>query len=102
MTEPRSRMAPQDYELSMRISRRPRREEPDRGLRSLIVHRLIAGPKAVFRVALRTGRFSVHCEPCGQWFPVDDPLEEWQCDRCGREYEAELIVYSEIPAESGS
>lgn len=66
-----------------RIRMEPRREEQDSGLRSLCVHRLVEEPKAIFRVALRTGRFSVHCKPCSQ-FNVDVPLEEWQCDRCGR------------------
>ena len=89
-------LSQEDHQLSMRISPRARRAQHNTGLRSLLVHRLLPGSKAVFRVSLERGNFSVHCEPCNRWERVDDPLEEWRCERCGREYEAELIVYNVI------
>jgi hypothetical protein len=99
VTDRRPLLSPEDYQLSMRVSRPARRPEDNQGLRSMIVHRLLEGPKAVLRFALRTGQASVHCEPCGVWTSVDDVLDVWQCPRCLREYEAEFVIYSEVVPE---
>ena len=91
---PPSRLPEADWQLSMHISPRPRRADLE-GLRSLLVHRLQPGAKAVWRRALRGSATSAYCEPCRQWSPAM-PALAWVCKSCQRRYVAELVVYREV------
>jgi hypothetical protein len=89
---------PRDHKLSMRISPRSRDAERNDGLRSLLVHRLTEGAKAVWRRALGNEEHtSLYCEPCEKWTVVNtDPPTIWQCSHCDREYRIEFAVYEEL------
>lgn len=93
-----------DHRLSMRISPRSPHDERNQGLRSLLIHRLAAGSKAVLRRSHQKGHLAVYCEPCQNWYRVREVGADWHC-RCGRRYVAELVVYAvrhePQPAESG-
>jgi hypothetical protein len=94
-------MSPDDWKLSMLISKRPRRGDTENGLRNLLVHRLRSGPKAVLRVPLsknldKVRRASIFCEPCGRWMGIDGDGDEYQCGECQRVYVLEFAVFSVI------
>jgi hypothetical protein len=93
----------------MRLSPRARDDGRNDGLRSLLVHRLRDGLKAVVRLPNKvniatadSGHYNVHCEPCGEWFVLREWGEEVQHAKCGRVYALEVAVFSliEEPEES--
>ena len=93
-----------DHKLSMRISPRARDgKEPQRDMRSLLVHRLRQTPKAVLRLSnsrdLGTavaGDYSMYCEPCGRFFPSPDWDDDWICPQCERYYVTEMVIMSAV------
>lgn len=93
-------MDPEDYNLSMAISARGRTEPA--GLRSLLVHRLSEGRKAVLRRGLRnTHKLSLYCEVCRRWVAhcSGAPPNEWVCLSCKTWYRVEFAVYAAIQRE---
>jgi hypothetical protein len=94
-----------DWRLSMRISPRRRNEEltEDDNLRSLLVHRLRDGDKAVMRVPLSRsldggGKASILCEPCNRWVTTNGDGNLFECD-CGRVYQMEFAVFALVEDE---
>jgi hypothetical protein len=84
----------------MRLSPRAKRADANEGLRSLLVHRLRTTNKAVWRWSLRGDSSSMFCEPCQRWAQLnDEPDPTWKCVECGRRYEVEMVVYSEVPPD---
>lgn len=103
-----SRLAPDDWKLSMRLSPRARNPEYNDGLRSLLIHRLSDTMKLTGRRALRREeRVAWFCEPCDRWVTREDDLTNGLptkvvCPDCERHYRLELAVYEEIdPPEEG-
>jgi hypothetical protein len=85
----------EDYRLSMAMS--PRGRIPSDELRQLVVNRLSDTEKAVLRRSLSRDKISVFCEPCRRWTSaVNDVPDVYQCERCGRRYRIEFVVYEEI------
>lgn len=96
-------MTPEDHQLSMRVSPRARNETANLGLRAMLVHRLRPTRKAVWRWALRADTSSVFCEPCLKWVPVnEEPEPFWTCPECGRLYEVEMVIFSEVQRSGSS
>jgi uncharacterized protein YbaR (Trm112 family) len=99
------KLTDKDWDLSMFLSRRGKADGEGRTLRSLLVHRLRLGEKAVLRVPLSENvkrinkRQSIYCEPCGQWFPVDRGGEQFDCPECERMYVMEFAVFAEVTGE---
>ena len=91
------RLNDDDYQLSMRISQRPRGGERE-PLRDMLVHRLSDTLKLVFRRGLRSNEVSSFCESCDKWQPgAGDALPaEVRCEGCGRTFRLELAIYEEI------
>lgn len=88
---------PRDHQLSMRISPRARRQEDNRALRSLLVHRLTDGWKAVWRRSLADERrASLYCERCEEWFPHKAFPVEWQCPSCEQWFRVEFAAYEAV------
>lgn len=98
---------PRDYHLSMRLSRRARNAVDNKGLRSLIIHRLRDTAKAALRISIkqdiaaadRAEAYSVYCEPCGDWFKLPEWGEEVHHQKCGRIYVLEFAIFSEVEGE---
>jgi hypothetical protein len=97
-------LSDRDYQWSMKISRKPRGDRGAQELRSLLVHRLRDAAKAVVRLPMKSNiataglnRYSVHCEPCEEWFPLPEWGEEVRCPKCKRLYALELAVFSAVP-----
>lgn len=94
------RMDKRDYDLSMAISPKARRAEDNEGLRSLLVHRLMDGWKAIARRAIKDeDRVMVYCEHCRHWSPVRTPdaiPTQWECGSCNRLYRMEFATYEEV------
>lgn len=92
-------LSQQDYALSMRTSRRSARGDAD-GLRSLLVHRLRPGVKAVLRLRLSTPldslNYRVHCEPCDRWINVEGGGEDFRCPCCRTLYRLEYAVFAAV------
>lgn len=94
-------LGPMDWALSMATSRRRKNENPDEanGLRSLLVHRLRNGVKAVMRVPLSQSlgkpdlKASIYCEPCKRWTTIEGDGDLFDCD-CGRVYRMEFAVFA--------
>ncbi|KOU43622.1 hypothetical protein [Streptomyces sp. WM6378] len=91
-----------DWRLSMVIGPKPVQGHGE-GLRGFLVNRLRGELKAIVRVPLKTNlataelkRYSVHCEPCGKWFPLSQWGEEVQCPKCKRLYALEAAVFSAV------
>lgn len=90
-----------DYQLSMRVSRKPTRDSVENGLRSLLLHRFTLTLKAIGRRPLNPPRTeSLYCEACQRWFRVEGFPEVTQCSGCQRYFRAELVVYEEIDANN--
>lgn len=103
-------MPSEDYELSMLISPRARRDADNARLRELHVTRLSDTHKAIGRAGLRTHRVSVYCEGCkvdaaarepsrhhNAWTRLQDEFPaEWDCPKCKRSYRLEFAVYEEV------
>ncbi len=94
-------LSPEDYRLSMRVSARAKTDTPD--LRTLLIHRLRAAPKAVLRLSnardLATAdmdRYGAYCEPCGQWIKRPDWGDDWECPYCHTLYRIEVAVFSAV------
>jgi hypothetical protein len=95
------KLNPADWNLSMRISRRARGSEDSPHLRSLLVHRLRPGVKAVLRVPLKKslnnpGKAGVFCEVCAEWTKVEGDGDEFVCEYCGLTYVLEFAVFSMV------
>jgi hypothetical protein len=91
------RLDDDDYQLSRRISRRPRDSDGEDPLRGLLVHRLTVTMKGVARRPLaepRTPR--LFCEDCDKWFRLGSFPEVTQCPGCGNVYRMEFAVYEQI------
>lgn len=89
----------QDWNLSMKISRRSRKGDPV--TRSLLVHRLRTGAKAVLRLRLSANietatSYGMHCEPCGRWLTCEAGGEEFVCPVCGGMYVLEFAVFARV------
>jgi hypothetical protein len=103
-------MGDADWKLSMKVSQRGRRLDKERPeLRSMLVHRLRAAPKAVARLPLASPitdaepkDYSMFCEPCGYWNYKPDWEADWVCPTCGRVYVAEMVIFSEVTEEEDS
>jgi hypothetical protein len=94
------RLTDEDFKLSMAISPRSKRAKNNEGLRSLIVHRLVPGPKAVWRrSASDENKTSAYCEPCQLWARSIKLSEEFTCRGCGRVYRVEFAVLEEVVDE---
>lgn len=87
-----------DWELSNRLSRPARDPRLNRGLRGLLLRRLDPHLKAVWRVGLRSDRCSIYCEHCHAWYQLTEGEQPdiWTCRGCGRRFQIEVIVYSEV------
>lgn len=85
-----------DYQLSMKVSRRAHEDPP--GLRSLLLHRFTITMKGIARRPLRAPRNdpSLFCEECGRWFRLGAFPEVTQCPGCGNVYRMELAVYEQV------
>lgn len=97
-----SNIDPIDWKLSMAVSKRPRNRDDDVPMRSLLVHRLREGSKAVLRLPLSRplarAAYNVFCEPCGRWTKdVGEGGDEYACPDCGRIYVMEFAVFSVLP-----
>jgi hypothetical protein len=73
-------------------------------LRSLIVHRLRAGEKAVMRVPLSQDvrgpqAPSILCEPCNRWVRIDGDGDFYDCEDCGRSYRMEFAVFTVVEGD---
>lgn len=90
------RLEPDDYELSRKVSRRPRADDTEQ-LRSLLVHRLTVTMKAVMRRPLQPPRrVSMYCEECDKWFDSGAFPEVTQCPGCSNVYRLEFAVYEQV------
>lgn len=91
-------MTENDYHLSMKISRRATVSERS-GMRTLLVHRLRLGAKAVLRVPLRQSlaspQYNIYCETCDRWFPCGVG-EEFECPSCGGVFVMEFAVFTRV------
>jgi hypothetical protein len=96
------KLTSEDFVLSMSISQRSKLQELNEGLRSLLVHRLARGVKAVWRRSLSDeAKASAFCEPCKRWIR-DVPLaEEFTHKACGRVYRVEFAVLEEVVDDDG-
>ncbi|MET1006585.1 MAG: hypothetical protein ABWX96_13635 [Propionibacteriaceae bacterium] len=91
---------PDDYQLSMKVSRKPK-NAVDTVLRSLLLHRFTITMKAISRRALRAPRDTgFFCETCNRWYRVDGFPEVTQCPGCNSYYRIELAVYEQIDANN--
>jgi hypothetical protein len=91
------RLSDEDFQLSMRISPTARDAENNEGLRSLLVHRLVPGPKAVWRRSIADeSKMALYCEPCRRWSRVLSFNEEFSCEGCRRVYRVEFSVLEEV------
>jgi hypothetical protein len=98
------RLNPEDIALSMAIS--PRSPDPakNEGLRTLLVHRLVAGDKAIARYSMSHEGFTIYCEKCHKWVGpriYGDAPPEWVCRYCDNRYGIEFVVLSELEPGPG-
>lgn len=100
-TEKQPLLDSRDFRLSMRIGRRRRDGREVHALRSLLVHRLRDGAKAVLRLplakSLASSAYGILCEPCNTWMQVKEMGEEFPCPQCGRVFALEFAVFSVVP-----
>lgn len=93
-------LEPDDYDLSMRVSRK-NSDGADNGLRSLLIHRLTITMKAIGRRPTKAPRRPrMYCEACQRWYALDGFPEVTQCEGCQAYYRAELVVYEQIDANN--
>lgn len=94
------KMSQADYDLSMGISRRSRRSN-ERKTRTLLVHRLREGAKAVLRMPLKKSltspEYNIYCEPCREWMGLERTGEQFTCPGCERVYILEFAVFAQLP-----
>lgn len=91
------KLDPDDFELSMKISRRARDDVGNQFLRSLLIHRLTTTLKAVLRRPLKPGGgLGLYCEACDLWQSMVQVPTFAACAGCGRRYRVELVIYEEI------
>jgi hypothetical protein len=89
-------LSQRDYALSMKISRRRRRDGQEiHEQRSLLVHRLTEGNKAIYRLPLSGAPGNIYCEPCGKWFRHGLAETLVRCS-CGQLYAMEFAVYEAV------
>jgi len=76
-------------------------DDANRILRTLMLHRLRVGLKAVLRLPLRdaltSGRYSIICERCAAWIDRHTLDVEYACKRCGTVYRIECAIYAAVP-----
>lgn len=92
----------EDWRLSMRVSPR-RRDGQDAhdDLRSMLVHRLRKGYKAIMRVPMSQDlqradhKSSILCEPCNRWVTTKGDGDIFDC-ACGRSYRMEFAVFTQV------
>lgn len=92
-------LSKKDYDLSMRISRRSKVDE-QKGMRSLLVHRLRLGAKALVRMpmakSLTSPVYNIFCEPCDGWMNLDQMGIHFVCPGCEREYMLEFASFAQL------
>ncbi len=97
MTVGTGRMRNEDWSLSRAISRPARNPQDNEGLRTLLVGRVVEGPKGVWRRTLKDeDRGNFYCEPCDRWSRQDAVKEFLTCGRCGRVYRVETSILEEV------
>lgn len=91
-----------DFQLAMAISPRSKREDELPPMRSLLVHRLVDGPKAVWRRSFSDeDKTSAYCEACRTWIRKVPLTEEFTHEACGRVYRVEFAVLEEVMDDDG-
>jgi predicted RNA-binding Zn-ribbon protein involved in translation (DUF1610 family) len=92
-----------DYRLSMIIGRRKkdRAAEAKLNTRTLLVHRLRSGAKAVLRMPMSRNLatsclYTIHCEPCARWFDCESTGEQFECPSCGGVFVLEFSVFTRL------
>ena len=96
------KLDPVDWALSMTISKKPKDSAGDLPMRSVLVHRLRTGAKAVLRKPLKSAlsaqTYGVYCEPCEKWTrDGSDGGDEYECPGCQRIYVLEFAVFAVLP-----